>query len=122
MQALGNKDITVYGNGQQTRSFQYIDDLIIGLVRLMDTPDEITGPVNLGNPEEITILLLAEKIINLTKSGSRIVFQPRPEDDPMLRKPDITLAMKYLNKWQPQVSLDEGLKLTINYFKDLLKL
>lgn len=120
-QALAHENITINGDGSQSRSFQYIDDLIVGLVRLMNTEDEVTGPVNLGNPEEISILELARKIIHLTRSRSKIVFQPMPEDDPVMRKPDITLAMKHLDKWRPQVSLDEGLNLTIAYFKNLLK-
>jgi len=121
-QALSHENITINGDGSQSRSFQYIDDLIVGITRLMNTGDGITGPVNLGNPEEITILQLAEKIIQLTRSKSRIVFQPMPEDDPVMRKPDITLAMKNLNNWHPRISLDEGLNLTIAYFKSLLKL
>jgi UDP-glucuronate decarboxylase len=122
VQALTHKDITINGDGSQSRSFQFIDDLIVGLQRLMNTPDEITGPINLGNPEEIAILALAEKIIHLTKSRSKIVFQPKPEDDPLLRKPDITQAMKYLSNWRPLIPLDEGLILTVDYFKSLLKL
>jgi UDP-glucuronate decarboxylase len=117
MQALTGRDITINGDGSQSRSFQYIDDLIIGLVRLMQTSDSITGPVNLGNPDEITILELAEKIIRLTRSQSKIVFQARPADDPGRRKPDITLAMKELDNWHPQISLDEGLEKTIAYFR-----
>jgi UDP-glucuronate decarboxylase len=122
MQALTNKNITINGDGSQSRSFQYIDDLVIGLIRLMNTPDTITGPINLGNPQEITILQLAEKIIRLTKSKSKIEFQAMPADDPARRKPDISLAMKDLDNWQPQVTLDEGLNLTIAHFKSLLKL
>jgi UDP-glucuronate decarboxylase len=122
VQALTHKDITIRGDGNQSRSFQYIDDLIIGMQRLMNTPDEITGPINIGNPEEVTIMQLAEKIIQLTKSRSKIVFQPKTEDDPLMRKPDITLAKKYLGNWHPQISLDEGLNLTVDYFKSLLKL
>lgn len=122
VQALYNRDITVNGDGSQSRSFQYITDLIEGMVRLMGTPAGFTGPVNLGNTEEISILQLAEKIITLTKSGSRIVFQQKPDDDPAKRKPDITLAREHLNNWQPLVSLDEGLLLTISYFKKVLNL
>lgn len=122
VQALTHKEITINGDGSQSRSFQYIDDLIIGLYRLMNTSDDITGPINIGNPEEITILQLAEKIIRLTKSRSKIVFEPKREDDPMLRKPDITLAMKHLDNWYPVISLDEGLNFTVKYFKSLLKL
>jgi UDP-glucuronate decarboxylase len=122
VQALTNREITIYGDGSQTRSFQYVDDLIEGLMRLMNTPDDFTGPVNLGNPEEINILELAEKIISITKSKSKIVFQPRPDDDPFLRRPDITLARKYLDNWHPEKSLEDGLILTIDYFRNLLKL
>lgn len=122
VQALLNKDITIYGDGSQTRSFQYIDDLIEGMIRMMNTPDEITGPVNLGNPEEYTILELAEKVIKLTNSKSKIVFMPLPEDDPIQRKPDITLAKKILNNWQPKISLEEGLMKTIEYFRKKLNL
>jgi UDP-glucuronate decarboxylase len=120
--ALTGKDLTVYGDGNQSRSFQYIDDLTEGMQRLMQTGDEITGPVNLGNPEEISIILLAEKIIRLTKSKSRIIFLPKSEDDPVMRKPDITLAKKCLNDWYPRIALDDGLISTVNYFKNLLKL
>lgn len=121
MQALTGQDVTIHGNGQQSRSFQFIDDLIVGLIRLMNTPDSFTGPVNLGNPEEITILELAEKILKLTGSRSKITFLPLPEDDPVRRKPDITLAGANLDGWRPQVPLEEGLKLTIAYFRSLLK-
>ena len=122
VQALTHKNITIHGDGNQSRSFQYIDDLIIGMQRLMHTADDITGPINLGNPEEVTIMQLAEKIIRLTKSRSKIVFKPKTEDDPLLRKPDITLAMKHLDNWHPKISLDEGLILTVDYFRSLLKL
>ena len=116
VQALLNQDITVFGDGTQTRSFCYVDDLIEGMVRMMNGPDEFIGPVNLGNPGEFTILELAEKVIHLTGSKSRIVFHPLPQDDPLQRKPDITLAMNNL-AWAPDVNLEEGLKRTINYFK-----
>jgi UDP-glucuronate decarboxylase len=119
VQALQNKDITIYGDGMQTRSFQYVDDLLDGMIKLMDTPDEFTGPVNIGNPDEYTIIQLAEKIIQLTNSGSKLIFLPIPEDDPIQRKPDITLAKTQLN-WEPKVPLEEGLTKTINYFKELL--
>lgn len=122
VQALQNKDITIYGDGSQTRCFQYIDDLIEGLLKLMNTPDHFTGPVNLGNPEEISMLDLAKKIVYITHSKSSIVFEDRREDDPLLRKPDITLAKKQLDNWQPKKSLDEGIQLTIKYFKNLLQL
>lgn len=117
VQALNNRDITVFGTGNQTRSFQYIDDLVEGLIRVMNTPDNITGPVNLGKPEEITILRIAETIISMTGSSSGLVFSPLPQDDPLQRQPDITLAKKLLN-WQPGISLEEGLKKTIDYFRE----
>ncbi|MDR0789161.1 MAG: SDR family oxidoreductase [Bacteroidales bacterium] len=121
MQALQNKDITVAGNGSQTRSFQYIDDLVEGMIRMMDrTEDSFIGPVNIGNPGEFTILELAQKIISMTNSKSRIVYIPLPQDDPMQRKPDISLAKEKLD-WQPTVALDEGLKKTIAYFDNLLQ-
>ncbi|MEW5745719.1 MAG: UDP-glucuronic acid decarboxylase family protein [Nitrospirota bacterium] len=120
MQALKGEDITVYGDGKQTRSFCYVDDLVDGLVRLMDSADEFTGPVNLGNPTEFTILELAEQVIQMTGSSSKIIFRPLPQDDPMQRKPDITLAEQQLS-WMPAVSLDKGLKKTIVYFETLIK-
>jgi UDP-glucuronate decarboxylase len=116
VQALRGEDITVYGDGSQTRSFCYIDDMVEGLIRLMNTPDEITGPINLGNPNETPILELAQKIIELTGSNSKIVFKPLPQDDPRRRCPDITKAKIILN-WEPKISLEEGLKRTIEYFK-----
>jgi UDP-glucuronate decarboxylase len=119
VQALKGEDITVYGDGKQTRSFCYVDDMIDGLIRLMNTGDDFTGPVNLGNPEEYSILQLAETIIRLTGSKSRIVFKPLPPDDPKQRCPDITLARKVLN-WQPTTPLEEGLKRTIEYFRNIL--
>ena len=115
VQALKGKDITVYGDGQQTRSFCYVDDLIEGFVRLMNQDQEI-GPVNLGNPREFTILELAKKVIDLTKSSSAIVYRPMPQDDPQQRQPNINLAKNSLN-WEPQVPLEEGLKRTIPYFR-----
>ena len=118
LQALRNEDITVYGDGKQTRSFCFVEDMIDGVVRMMKTTDDFTGPVNLGNPEEYSILALAEKIIALTKSKSKIVFKPLPEDDPLQRKPNIDLAKDKLH-WQPQVEIDEGLKQTISYFQNL---
>ncbi len=120
VQALQGKPITVYGKGDQTRSFCYVDDLIDAFVKLMGTPDDFTGPVNLGNPDEFTILELAEKVIKLTKSKSKIIFEPLPFDDPTQRKPNISLAKKKL-KWKPKVKLEDGLKETIKYFKKLLK-
>jgi len=119
VQALKNEDITIYGDGSQTRSFCYVDDLIDGMMKLMNTGDEFIGPVNIGNPGEFTILELAEKVLRLTGSSSKLVFMPLPEDDPMQRQPDITLARKVLN-WQPRVHLDEGLEKTIAYFKTII--
>jgi UDP-glucuronate decarboxylase len=118
VQALRGEDITVYGEGQQTRSFCYVDDLVEGFVRMMETED-FTGPVNLGNPGEFTILELAEAVIRLTGSSSKIIQQPLPEDDPLQRKPDITLAREKLG-WEPTVPLEEGLKRTIQFFEKLL--
>jgi UDP-glucuronate decarboxylase len=118
LQALKNQDITVYGDGKQTRSFCYVDDMIEGLIRMMQTPDNFTGPVNLGNPQEYSILELAEKIIAQTQSKSKIVFKPLPEDDPLQRKPNIELAKDKLN-WQPRTGLEDGLKQTIDFFKTL---
>jgi len=116
-QALKGAPITVYGDGKQTRSFCYVDDLIEALVRLMATSDDFTGPVNLGNPEEFTILELARKVIANTGSRSEIVFKPLPSDDPMQRQPDISLARQML-QWEPVVALNEGLRRTISYFRD----
>lgn len=119
VQALQGKDLTIYGDGSQTRSFQYVDDLLEAMVRMMDTPDTFTGPVNIGNPSEFTIRELAEKVIHITGSRSRITFLPLPEDDPVQRQPDISLARKALN-WEPRVSLDEGLDKTVAYFRKIL--
>jgi len=116
VQALKGEDITVYGDGSQTRSFCYIDDMVDGIIKMMNSPKGFTGPVNLGNPEEFTILELAEMILKLTKSKSKIVFKPLPQDDPKQRQPDITLAKSQLN-WEPKVNLEDGLKETISYFK-----
>lgn len=121
VQALTNKDITIYGDGSQTRSFQYVDDLLEGLIRMMDTGDNITGPVNIGNPCEFTIKELAEKVLDLTNSKSKIVLKPLPSDDPVQRKPDIAYASEVLNGWNAKIPLDEGLKKTIYYFSELLK-
>ena len=120
VQALKGDDITIYGDGNQTRSFQYVDDLIEGMIKMMNNQEEFVGPVNLGNPNEFTIKELAGKIINLTGSRSKIVFKPLPEDDPKQRQPDITLAKEKLN-WEPKVNLEDGLKKTIEYFKKILK-
>ena len=117
VQALKNQDITIYGDGTQTRSFQYVDDLVEGMVRTMRTGNDFTGPINIGNPNEFTILQLAEKVIGLTGSSSRLIFKPLPSDDPRQRQPDIKLAYEKLNGWQPSVELEEGLRKTIDYFK-----
>jgi UDP-glucuronate decarboxylase len=120
VQALKGQDITIYGNGTQTRSFQYIDDLVEGLIRTMDTADDFTGPINLGNPHEFSMLELANLVLQLTGSNSKIIYKPLPSDDPKQRKPDITLAIEKLNGWQPTVKLEEGLKKTIAYFAQVL--
>jgi UDP-glucuronate decarboxylase len=120
VQALRNEPITIYGDGSQTRSFCYVDDLIGGLIRMMDTPADSTGPLNMGNPAEFTICQLAEKIIDITGSRSGLVFCPLPGDDPKQRCPDISLAKQVLN-WEPKVHLEEGLVNTISYFDGLLK-
>jgi UDP-glucuronate decarboxylase len=119
VQALLGRDITVFGDGLQTRSFCYVDDLIDGLIRLMNTPQDVTGPINLGNPVEFTMLELARLVIELTGSHSRIVHRPRPQDDPQQRRPDISKANDVL-KWAPKTPLEEGLKKTISYFEKLL--
>ncbi len=119
VQALKGKDITIYGDGSHTRSFQYIDDLLDGLIRLMDTPDNFTGPVNLGNPVEFTINSLAEMIINMTGSKSRVIYLPLPQDDPRQRKPDISLAKRELG-WSPKVDIETGLAKTVEYFRNAL--
>jgi len=119
IQALQNRPLTVYGDGTQTRSFCYVDDMVQGLIALMNTPEDFTGPVNLGNPKETTIMELAERVLRLTGSSSPIDHRPLPADDPVQRQPDITLARENLD-WQPTVSLDEGLGHTIGYFKSLL--
>lgn len=120
VQALKNEDITIYGKGNQTRSFQYVDDLVEGMTRMMNSRDDFYGPVNIGNPDEFTILELAEKIIKLTSSDSKITFMPLPQDDPMQRKPDISLAKKELKGWEPNIKLEEGLLKTIEYFKTVI--
>ncbi|QXP90539.1 UDP-glucuronic acid decarboxylase family protein [Methylococcus capsulatus] len=120
VQALKGQPITLYGDGEQTRSFCYVSDLIDGFIRLMDSPDDFTGPVNLGNPGEFTIRQLAEKIIAMTGSSSKLVYQPLPVDDPRQRRPDIGLAKEKLG-WEPRIPLEEGLVHTIAYFDDLLR-
>jgi UDP-glucuronate decarboxylase len=119
VQALRGKDITIYGDGTQTRSFQYIDDLVNGLIRLMDSPETFIGPVNLGNPGEFTINELAELVLKMTGSKSKLIYLPLPQDDPRQRRPDITLARKEL-KWQPEIPLEKGLRKTIEYFRKTL--
>ncbi|WP_303924319.1 UDP-glucuronic acid decarboxylase family protein [Draconibacterium sediminis] len=121
VQALKGKDITIFGDGQQTRSFQYVSDLIEGMIRMMKTADDFIGPVNIGNPGEFTMLELASEIIDLTGSKSKIVHLPLPQDDPTQRQPDITLAKEKLNGWEPTIPLREGLIKTIAYFEQLLK-
>lgn len=119
IQALNNQDITIYGNGNQSRSFCYYSDLIDGMVKLMNTDDNITGPINIGNPNEFTILELAEKVIKLTNSNSKLIYKTLPADDPVQRQPNIELAKKTLN-WEPKVQLEEGLIETIKYFKNII--
>ena len=121
VQALQNKDITVYGDGYQTRSFCYVNDLVEGMVAMMDTQSDYSGPVNLGNPDEISILELAEKIKKYTGSRSKIAYRPLPQDDPGQRLPDITRAKKDLN-WEPVIPLEEGLKPVIDYFEKRLQI
>ena len=121
VQALKGDDITIFGDGTQTRSFQYVDDLVEGTIRMMNSRDGFTGPVNLGNPGEFTMLELAQKIIDLTNSKSKLVYLPLPQDDPLQRKPVIDLAKKELGGWEPKIQLEEGLLKTISYFDGLLK-
>lgn len=119
MQALRGEDITIYGSGEQTRSFQYCDDLIEGMIRTMATGDDFIGPVNLGNPNEFTMLELAQKVIELTESKSKLIFEPLPQDDPKQRQPNIDLAKSKLD-WEPKVQLEEGLLKTIAYFRNFV--
>jgi len=119
VQALQNKPIEIHGDGTQTRSFCYVDDLVDGLIRLMATTDAVLGPVNLGNPNELPISELAEQVIAITESTSKVTYQQRPENDPQRRRPDISLARNIL-KWEPQISLQRGLGLTVEYFRTLL--
>ena len=120
VQALKGEEITIYGSGQQTRSFCYVDDLIEGFVRMMDSPEGLTGPVNLGNPSEFTMLELAELVLRLTASKSPLTFKPLPQDDPRQRQPDISMAREQLGGWEPKVALEDGLRETIAYFKKVL--
>ncbi|MFC1523680.1 UDP-glucuronic acid decarboxylase family protein [Thermodesulfobacteriota bacterium] len=119
VQALQGENITVYGDGSQSRSFCYVDDLIKGFIKLMDSPDDVTGPMNLGNPNEFTIMELAEKVLSMTESTSKIVYKPLPADDPIQRQPNISLAKKQLD-WAPTIALEDGLKATIAYFRTIL--
>lgn len=120
VQALKGEDITIFGDGKQTRSFQYVDDLIEGMMRMMNTSDDFIGPVNLGNPNEFTMLELANAVVKLTKSKSKIIHLPLPQDDPKQRQPDISLAKQQLNGWEPKIQLEEGLLKTIDYFKSVI--
>jgi UDP-glucuronate decarboxylase len=120
VQALQGKDITIFGTGLQTRSFQYVSDLVEGMTRMMATDDSFIGPVNIGNPGEFTMLELAQEIIDITGSKSKIVYMPLPKDDPTQRQPDISLAQEKLNGWEPKIPLREGLNKTISYFDNLL--
>ena len=120
VQALRGEDITIFGNGMQTRSFQYVDDLVEGTIRMMNSAPEFAGPVNIGNPNEFTMLELAQNVLELTGSKSQLVYKPLPQDDPTQRQPDISLAKEMLNGWEPKVQLREGLTKTINYFDNYL--
>ena len=121
VQALRGQDITIFGTGKQTRSFQYVDDLLEGMIRMMNTPDTVIGPINIGNPNEFTMIELATKVINMIGSKSKLIFQPLPSDDPKQRQPNITKAKEFLDNWNPNIQLQEGLIKTINYFEDELK-
>jgi UDP-glucuronate decarboxylase len=121
VQALKGEPITIFGNGMQTRSFQYVDDLLEGMIRMMQTDNSFTGPINIGNPYEFSMIELAHEILDITGSSSKIVYKPLPEDDPTQRQPDISLAKEKLNGWEPKIQLREGLTNTISYFDQLLK-
>ena len=121
VQALRGQDITIFGTGKQTRSFQYVDDLLEGMIRMMNTPDTVIGPINIGNPNEFTMIELATKVIEMIGSKSKLIFQPLPSDDPKQRQPNISKAKEFLNNWNPNIQLQEGLIKTINYFEDELK-
>jgi len=119
VQALRGEDLTVYGDGSQTRSFCYANDLVEGFIRLMNSDDSITGPINMGNPGEFTMIELAEKVLRLTGSKSKLIHMPLPQDDPKQRRPDITKAKQFLN-WEPTIALEQGLERTIAYFKTVV--
>jgi len=121
VQALRGQDITIFGSGEQTRSFQYVDDLLEGMIRMMKTPDSIIGPINIGNPNEFTMIELATKVIDIIGSKSKLIYQPLPSDDPKQRQPNITKAKELLDNWNPNIQLQEGLIKTIGYFEDELK-
>jgi len=121
MQALKGEDITVFGDGTQTRSFQYVTDLLEGMIRMMNTDESCTGPINIGNPGEFTMLELANEIIDITGSKSKIIHLPLPKDDPIQRRPDISKAKEKLDGWEPKVPLREGLVKTVNYFDELIR-
>jgi UDP-glucuronate decarboxylase len=121
VQALKDIDLTIYGDGSQTRSFCFVDDMVEGMISMMKTSKEVVGPLNIGNPEELNMLELAEKIIKMTSSRSKIIFLPLPVDDPLQRKPEILLAQKYLN-WSPKIGIEEGLIKTIDYFNKTLQI
>lgn len=120
VQALKGEDITIFGDGLQTRSFQYVDDLVEGTIRMMNSPIDFLGPVNIGNPNEFTMLELAKAVLNLTGSKSKLVYKPMPQDDPKQRKPDISLAHKKLDGWKPKIELNEGLIKTVSYFENVI--
>ena len=120
VQALKGEDITIFGDGLQTRSFQYVDDLVEGTIRMMNSPIDFLGPVNIGNPNEFTMLELAKTVLNLTGSKSKLVYKPMPQDDPKQRKPDISLAFEKLDSWKPKLELKEGLIKTISYFENVI--
>jgi UDP-glucuronate decarboxylase len=120
VQALKNEDITIYGDGSQTRSFCYVSEMVDGMIKFMETGDQLTGPINMGNPSEFTIRELAEIILKMTGSQSKLIYKPLPADDPLQRQPDISLAKNELG-WEPHISLEEGLEPTIRYFRNLIK-
>jgi len=120
VQALKGENLTIYGDGKQTRSFQYVDDLVEAMIRMMNTSEDVIGPINIGNPGEFSMLELAEKVLKMTNSTSKIIFKPLPEDDPLQRRPDISLAKETLDNWEPKINIDEGLERVVAYFKSVL--